>query len=241
MNASNLMTRLKRNLGITFFSLPFEDPDKEFMEIIKDTTLPVFSQFYPATEVHYIDLTKVKKSFSTYSETCITIPESIIQGRRIRYMIECEPYNTTLRNNYYPLDTAINNTPEFFEDMMLGQVGYDLMSSVTPIFTSNFVRPNKLFLYNLSASSPILKITIGVDHSPNLATIIEEETFMELAECDIKRFLYANLKHMDKIETSYGTVDLHIEDWSSAEQDRREIINRFKQDFHLRFPCIKYA
>ena len=55
MNASNLMTRLKRNLGITFFSLPFEDPDKEFMEIIKDTTLPVFSQFYPATEVHYLD------------------------------------------------------------------------------------------------------------------------------------------------------------------------------------------
>ena len=81
MNASNLMTRLKRNLGITFFSLPFEDPDKEFMEIIKDTTLPVFSQFYPATEVHYLDLTKVKKSFSTYSETCITIPESIIQGK----------------------------------------------------------------------------------------------------------------------------------------------------------------
>ena len=64
---------------------------------------------------------------------------------------------------------------------------------------------------------------------------------MELAERDIKRFLYANLKHMDKIETSYGTVDLHIEDWSSAEQDRREIINRFKQDFNLRFPCIEYA
>ena len=28
---------------------------------------------------------------------------------------------------------------------------------------------------------------------------------------------------------------------STGVQDRREIINRFKQDFHLRFPCIEYA
>ena len=43
MNASNLMTRLKRNLGITFFSLPFEDPDKEFIIKKGQNTLVTFN------------------------------------------------------------------------------------------------------------------------------------------------------------------------------------------------------
>ena len=102
---------------------------------------------------------------------------------------------------------------------------------------------NKLKTYNLSSFSTLMKIKIGFKHYNNLSTIGtgQEESFFQLAKLDIKTFLYNNLKHFDKIDTVYGSIDLHIEDWANAENDRMDMMTRMKESSNLaNFPSLYY-
>lgn len=235
MNPSRLLKRLKRELGITFFTLPFENPDEEFMEIIKDTTIPVYSQFYPFVEDVIIDLDNVDMVYNTYEEGLFIIPPSIIQDRELYYVVDVQPFNTTFTGNYYPASSLINNTPSIYEDMMLGQASADLLSGIAPVFTWQFMEPNKLKVFNLSSWSTQLKLTIGVEHYANLSSIKkgQSESFYKLAKLDIKMFLFNNLRMLDKMETALGTIDLHIEDWANAESERDALIEKMTEQHNL--------
>ena len=243
MNPSKLLKRIKRELGITAFTLPFENPDQEFMEIIQDTTLSTFSECYPYVQDVIMDIDNAETLYNTYQESLFIIPEMLLQGREILYIMDIEPYNNKFQGSYFPASSIINNSPGIYEDMMMGQVGADLISSITPVFTWEFVRPNKIKTYNLSSFSTLMKIKIGFKHYNNLSTIGtgQEESFFQLAKLDIKTFLYNNLKHFDKIDTVYGTIDLHIEDWANAENDRTDMANRMKESSNLaNFPSLYY-
>ena len=78
-------------------------------------------------------------------------------------------------------------------------------------------------------------IEIAVEHADNLSTIPNTawESFYELALLDIKRFLYNAMKHYTELQTAYGTVQLKIDDWQSAESDRKELIERLRDIYHL--------
>ena len=50
MNMSNIITRIKLNLGLMAIATPFENLDETIKDIITDITLPVFSQYNPCRE-----------------------------------------------------------------------------------------------------------------------------------------------------------------------------------------------
>jgi hypothetical protein len=80
-----------------------------------------------------------------------------------------------------------------------------------------------------------IDIEFAVEHTENLSSIPPTafESFHELAELDIKIFLYNTLKHYNEIQTAYGTISLKIDDWANAEQDRKDLIEKWRDLYHL--------
>ena len=76
-------------------------------------------------------------------------------------------------------------------------------------------------------------VEILIKHAPNLMTIppTMKETFEELAEADVARFLYENLKYFDGIETVYTNIDIKISDFETKANKREEIVNYLKDSY----------
>jgi hypothetical protein len=76
-----------------------------------------------------------------------------------------------------------------------------------------------------------ITITIFVKHATNLKTIPPTmmETFEKLAEADIARFLYENLKYFDGLETVYANVDLKLSDLEAKASVRDDIIEKLEE------------
>ena len=47
LNKTRLITRIKRELGLYVVATPFENINEFLSDIVQDTTLPVFSQYFP--------------------------------------------------------------------------------------------------------------------------------------------------------------------------------------------------
>ena len=54
----------------------------------------------------------------------------------------------------------------------------------------------------------------------------------------MKIFIYNQLKYYKSIQTALGTVDLMIDDWQSAESDRKELLSRWDDTYHLDMPFL---
>ena len=60
-----------------------------------------------------------------------------------------------------------------------------------------------------------------------------EESFYKLAVLDVKGALYPTIKHYTGLETSLGRIELQIEDWQNAAQDRKDLLNEWDENYLL--------
>ena len=72
-------------------------------------------------------------------------------------------------------------------------------------------------------------------HDPTGETIPESqvESFIRLATLDVERSLYASLKNIVNVGSAYKETAIKIEEWSGSEAARNELIEQWKQSFHL--------
>ena len=119
--------------------------------------------------------------------------------------------------------------------MMMTQANANLASVAAPPITFKFEPPNVLYLYNVATAYGKMDLELALMHSDNLSTITQTswESFYELALLDIKRFLFGMMKHYTDLQTAYGSFNLKIDDWSNAESERKEWIDRAREGYHL--------
>ena len=55
------------------------------------------------------------------------------------------------------------------------------------------------------------------------------ETFEKLAEADVARFLYENLKYYDGLETVHATIDLKMSDLENKASTRDDIVEKLDE------------
>ena len=79
------------------------------------------------------------------------------------------------------------------------------------------------------------RLTIALSHAENLSTIPATvySSFLKLATLDVKNYLYNTLIHYENLQTAYGQLSLNIDRWSNAEDDRRSLIEKWEQTYHL--------
>lgn len=239
MNLSNIITRIKLKLGLMAIASPFEDIDGTIADIIKDITVPVFSIYQPYREkmnVRTYDLELVDKG-SRYEK--YNLPE--FKTRTLLYVFDVRYDEDSLAGlGFYgggmPLmQGGLTN------QVMLANAGKGVMNYMIPKLTFNYEPPRTLTLYNLYSSSRLI-LDLGFEHDKSLASIPEtcRESFLELALLDVKENLYPTMRPYNELQTAIGNINLHLEGWESAESDRRELISRWDDTYHLDMDGIYY-
>lgn len=233
MNTSELMTAIKMDLGIYGLSLPIVDENKAFMEVIKLRTIKTFSQYVPYVLRVELDLDDLKPAGEiNYQESTYELP-NIFGDRRLLGIRKITPRNKLMGSNY--VNPMFDDTYDSYLGLMQAQANANLFSMASPSFSFRFQHPNIIRLFNTSSLATQLVFEFQLEHSENLATIPNSswESFYELAIIDIKQMLYGILKHYNDLQTALGTVSLKIDDWANAASERKELIERWKDVFHL--------
>lgn len=236
---ANLLEQIKMDLGIYSIKLPIDDIDL-YNTVIAKKTIPVFSPYCPWRYPVTIDLNHIRVNDRVGSE----------DGTLVSNLYRIPPVFDSIQNNIrvlgiesiYPTQyingmymTPSYSTIEAYQALALGQGLADLSSTMIPPLTFQYIPPNLFKIYNTVVYNNRVDILLHLTHTPELYSIEEaaRESFYELAILDVKVFLYNQLKYWANTETAIGRLDLKIDDWSSAESDRRELLNTWKDNYHL--------
>lgn len=234
ISTSRVITSIKMDLGVYGLALPFDNPDEALLNVIKIKTLPTFSQFSPYYMTFMINTSELQSSNNTtYQSKIFTIP-NMFGDRDILFVRSVELDISELADGY--VDPIYIGNEINYEDLMTAQLTANLMSVAIPAVTFKFHPPNKLELFNSGlAYDNKYKVTVALEHSENLTTIPKTSwtSFMKLATLDVKKFLYDNLKLYGNLQTAYGNIDIKIDDWSNAEQERNDLIREWEDSWHL--------
>ena len=78
-------------------------------------------------------------------------------------------------------------------------------------------------------------ITYLQEHDSTLGSIpdSESESFYKLAVLDCKMGCYDYMKHYNELSTAHGSINLKIDDWANASQDRDALLDKWDDTFHL--------
>ena len=232
MNVSELLTSIKMDLGIYGLRLPFEDPDKALMDVIRLKTLKTFSIFLPHIRTVTVDLNKdVEMLKEEYTESVFVLPD--LYDREIMYVRNVTMQSKLLGNGF--ISPVFDGSIDTYNYLMMTQANANLASVAAPAITFKFEPPNILHVYNVATAYGQIDLEIAYMHADNLSTITTTswESFYELASIDIKRFLYNTMKHYTEIQSAFGNINLKIDDWSNAESDRKDLIDKWKDVYHL--------
>lgn len=242
MNVSNFYKELfEQRLGLDVLGL--EDQYRELVKIVDTTTLLAFGNLIPIRYLHYLDLTDtskiVKKEQHTLGvEYYISDPVlerfhlPILGVEKIEYnnVGDVDPYDPDSTAYYNSVITSRQNLT--LESVLFGSL-YTESRTLTD-FAMPFKRyhelrgSNILYLKNYAIQGTV-EVTLKT-RWPNVVSIPEEyhEDFMRLAELDCKVWIWNQLKYLRNVVTPAGNLELQIDSWENAEQDRQEFLRELR-------------
>ena len=233
MNMSQLVTRIKLDLGLYAIALPFDNPDEVITDIIINITRPTFSLFAPAIETFRFDMHSLERieknaNYETYLLPDIFNDRKIIRMKDVRYD-EADVTGLGYWGGGVPL---LNGN--MLNQAMLSNAALALTNRVLPKLTTKFEHPRTITLYNLFSSCKLV-FEIELEHDRNLVSIKpgQEESFYNLASLDVKNGLYQTMKHYADQQTVYGNIALKLDDWAQAAADRKQLIDDWASVYHL--------
>lgn len=241
MNLSNIITRIKLKLGLMAFATPFENLDETIISIIKDITVPVFSIYYPQKEsltINTRDLELLEKA-TTYEK--YLLPD--FSARKLLYVFDVRYHDSSVLSGlgYYG-EGYPTMTGNLINQMMLSNAGASLLNQMIPKMTFKYEAPRILYIYNGYSSAKIV-LELGFEHDKSLASIPEtcREEFLKLAMLDVKENLYPTMKQYTDLNTAIGNINLKLDDWANAEDQRRELVEKWDDTYHLDFQPFYYV
>ena len=245
MNISNVMTRIKLNLGLMNIATPFENLDDTILTIIKEITVPTFSIYQPFKEwVTLYGPTDLEVLERNARHTKILLPE--FKSRNLLYVFDvC--YDDSNMSNSGPseffLDTSMNITDrQTLESILMANVGMRMTNAMAAKPTFHFEHPRTLYLYGRYVGTS-LKFYMGFEHDKSLASIPDtcREEFIKLAMLDVKENLYATMKHYTEVNTALGNINLKIDEWNDADNQRKDLLEKWDDIYHLDMQSFYYA
>lgn len=238
MNISKLVTRIKLSLGIYSISLPIENLDDFILTVIEDITLPVFSIYCPFQQILHLNVKTLELLQKTDSFESYLLPD--FQERKL----------LSVKNIVYDDSSLYGYSTGLFpyiysgvsQDLMISNATANLISNMMPSLTFHFEAPRTITLYNCLSSYSLI-FTLLFEHDKSFASITptSEESFYKLAELDVKQALYGTMKHYNDIQTAYGNINLKIDDWASATEDRKSLLSEWDEKYHLDYAQSFYG
>ena len=231
-----LLDKIERRLGTKPLNLPdYLQKDKWAEEVIANETLDTFSRYFPnAVNIRLDKSMRTKDGYYLIDEPFGDNVE-ILGIRDINWQQFSQ--TTTRRHDAYGYgyyDFLANNYG--MDDIALLQARADQMSLFNNNIFVDFEAPNRVRFVTVTGSDITMTmdnvpVTVLVKHALNLKTIPPTmmETFEKLAEADVARFLYENLKYYDGLETVHATIDLKMSDLENKAATREDIVEKLDE------------
>ena len=238
-----LLNKLERRLGTKPLNLPEEyGKDAWANEVIANETLDTFSRFFPNTLI-----VKVGKELQKMnSDGWYVIDENLMDGievigvRDIDWKIFSQDSIAQQLAGGYGLYSTLP-TDYNVDDVMMIQARANMTSIFNnPIICEykppNMVRISGVYKQDITNGLRGFPVTLFIKHATNLMTIspTKMETFEELAECDVARFLYENLKYYEGIETVHASIDIKLSELENKASKRDDIVAKL-DEAHISF------
>lgn len=240
---TDLLNKIERRLGLIPLTphLP-ENMNKEaWAKTIEEDTMVTFSRYFPQ-----------KLKFVINSETCNKVRENncwyyiikdeYLGGAKLLGVIDID-WNDTSADNvgvgqtagygyYIPNYGGLESTIDAF---LANQMSADIASMYNNNIFVDFQYPNKIGIKRaggLDVNLASYVVILLIQHS-TLATIspTKMETFEALAQSDVAKFLYMNLRYYDNLETTYLNIDLKLNELEQEAGKREGIIDEIKQSY----------
>jgi hypothetical protein len=240
---SALINKIENRLGLGIFSsvLPEQLNKDKWVEIIKSDSLVTFSRYFPR-EIKFVvnkDTCNIRKE---QNKTVYYIRDELLGDVKLLGAIDIDWTDTSADN------ISISNingmgyyVPNYggMEDTFNAYTGLQMAADISSLYNNNifldFIYPNKLIISragNLDIKLDSFVVRLLVEHS-NLQTIspTKMEIFEALAQADVARYLYMNLRYFDNLDTGYINIDLKISELQDEANKREGIIDELKNSY----------
>jgi len=238
INISKLISSIKMELGLMAMATPFENIDEMIREVIVVRTLPVFDELYPYIVPLHIDTNDLTMIERRAESTVYMLPD-VFGDANIMMITHMEPIFDEDRysNDYNTSLFSYGVTPCIFgyQELMLAQAQANMLSAASKGSTFKFLPPNMIEIFSGYAMGNNYRLSVALSHAENLSTLPATcyGSFLKLAALDVKSYLYNTLIHYENLSTAYGQLSLNIDRWSNADDDRRALIEKWEQTYHL--------
>lgn len=234
---TDLLDKLERRLGTKPLNLPEElQKDKWAEEVIAHETLDTFSRYFPNAVTIQLDKSTLSKDGYYLIDEYFEENVEIIGVRDLDWKSlsrSTARFNDGYGAGYYDF---LTNSNYGLDDIALAQARADQMSLYSNSIYLDFIPPNKVKFMSITGSDVTrtmvsVPLTILIKHAPNLKTIPPTmmETFEKLAEADVARFLYENLKYYEGLETVHASIDLKISELETKASTRDDIVEKLDE------------
>lgn len=238
---ANLLNKIERRLGTKMLNLPEElSKDVWANEVIAQDTLDTFSRYFPNQMNIILDKSMRLKDGWYLLDKAVPDDIDIIGVKDINWPMMSQDTLAQHEAQGYGIYSVLP-TDYSYDDIAAIQMRADLTSIFLNQIFIDYVPPNKVRLksvYDTDVSKGMksFPITVFIKHAPNLMTIPPSmmETFEALAQADVAKFLYQNLKYFEGVETIYANMDLKLSDLENEAGKRDEIVEKL-DEAHVSF------
>ena len=224
-NYSEFLTQIKEDIGIKDVPLPVDDAalTKRFIT----SALREFSVRYPRLEEIIItqDMAVDLSARSSYGAVTYKIPEKYYRGSQILTVLSITSTGYGAAENFYNPTLFIGSADMLLESIADIKMASSLGSMLGHAPTFRFDPPNRLIIYD-GWTGGSFKCEVGMLHDPSLSTVPPGAMthLRQLAVLDIEEYLYNKMKRITDLETGVGTINLRIDNWESAAQEKRDLL-----------------
>ena len=240
-NYSEFLTQIKEDIGIKDVPLPVDDAalTKRFIT----SALREFSVRYPRIEEILItqDMAVDLSSRNLNGSVTYIIPEKYYRGSQILTVLSINSTGYGAADNYYNPSLFLGSADVLLESVSDIKMAASLASMMGHAPTFRFDPPNRLVIYN-GWTGNSYRVEVGMLHDPSLSTIPPGAFthLRQLATLDICEYLYGKMKRIQDLETGVGTINLRIDNWESAAQEKRELLREWDESASLSLDSISW-
>ena len=233
---SKLLDKIERRLGTKMLNLPDElSKDSWANEVIANETLDTFSRFFPNELKVILDRSmRVGKGWYIIDSV---VPDGveILGVRDIDWPSLSQDALTQHEAQGYGIYSVLP-TDYSYDDIAAIQMRADLTSIFINQIFVKYVPPNKVqftsvYSTDVTKAFKSIPLTLLIKHATNLMTIPPTmmETFENLAQADVAKYLFENLKYYDGLSTVYANMDLKLSDLENEAGKRDDIVEKLDE------------
>lgn len=242
MNISEVINDIKLTLGLNTVALPYNKPVELVIQEILKTSIRTFSRFKPHIREGVEQMKNLRSPNEQSKRMGIYIlPETFTLSRVLdasAYPVSSNFSDEEVNINAFTVSSPFVGFGSYYPQDILNatQIGA-VINKYTGVTsnpsTSKWLGFNKIQLINFPDNS-FVYFVVRCEHDSNGETIPEScvESFIELATLDVQRTIYNNLKNMNNVGSAFKEIQVKIDDWSGADNERKELIKNWTNTFH---------